>query len=81
MKDGHLINPTVIEVDTGITAEMMSRDGIVFKGVDEEGKDVEDHLFKKTLKRNLSQKKQINHSVVHLWKMHKIRTLMKLARL
>ena len=51
VKDGHLINPTVIEVDTGITAEMMSRDGIIFKGVDEEGKDVEDHLFKKDFEK------------------------------
>ena len=51
VRDGHLINPTVIEVDTGITAEMMSKDGIVFQGVDEEGKDVEDRLFKKDFEK------------------------------
>ena len=29
----------------------MSREGIAFKGVDEEGKDVEDHLFKKDFEK------------------------------
>ena len=47
VKDGYLINPTVVEVDTGISAELMSKEELFFKGVDEEGNDVEDHLFKK----------------------------------
>ena len=51
VKDGYLINPTVVEVDTGISAELMSKEGIIFKGVDEEGNDVEDHLFKKDFEK------------------------------
>tara|TARA_A100001015_G_scaffold207434_1_gene231969 strand:+ start:927 stop:2714 length:1788 start_codon:yes stop_codon:yes gene_type:complete len=51
VKDGYLINPTVVEVDTGISAELMSKEGIIFKGVDEEGNDLEDHLFKKDFEK------------------------------
>ena len=51
VKDGYLINPTVVEVDTGISAELMSKEGIIFKGIDEEGNDVEDHLFKKDFEK------------------------------
>jgi type I restriction enzyme R subunit len=45
VKDGYLINPTVVNVETGLSADMMSKEGLVFKGVDVEGNDVEEQSF------------------------------------
>jgi type I restriction enzyme R subunit len=45
VKDGYLINPTVVDVETGLSADMMSKEGLVFKGVDKEGNDVEEQSF------------------------------------
>ena len=46
VKDGYLINPKVIAATTKITAKLMSEKGYVFKGVDENGNDLEE-IFKK----------------------------------
>lgn len=52
VKDGFLINPTVVDVETGLSAEIMSKEGLSFKGVDEDGKDVEEQkIFKKDFER------------------------------
>ena len=45
VEDKVLINPTVIDVETGLSAEMMKAEGLTFKGVDAEGKDVEEQTF------------------------------------
>ncbi len=45
VKQNYLINPTVIDVSTGLSAEIMSKEGLTFKGVDAEGKDVEEQTF------------------------------------
>ena len=47
VRDGFLVNPTVIDVETGLSAEMMKEEGLSFKGVDEEGNDVEEEVFTK----------------------------------
>ena len=62
VKDGYLVNPTVIKLDTGITAEMMSKQGILFKGVDKDGNDLEEEqLYKKDYrKRFLSDETDIS---------------------
>ena len=50
--DGFLINPTVVDVETGLSADIMSKEGLTFKGVDKEGKDVdEQQFFKKDFER------------------------------
>jgi len=52
VKDGFLINPTVVDVETGLSADIMSKEGLTFKGVDAEGKDVdEQQFFKKDFER------------------------------
>ena len=52
VKDGFLINPTVVDVETGLSAGIMSKEGLTFKGVDAEGKDVdEQQFFKKDYER------------------------------
>ena len=71
VKDGFLINPTVVDVETGLSADIMSKEGLTFKGVDKEGKDVdEQNSLKKILKENLNQMKQTYLFVMHLFKMH-----------
>ena len=45
VKDGILINPTVVDVETGLSADIMSKEGLTFKGVDAEGKDVDEQTF------------------------------------
>ena len=70
VKDGFLINPTVVDVETGLSADIMSKEGLTFKGVDAEGKDVDEQTFsKKILKENLNLMKQIYLFVMHLFKM------------
>jgi type I restriction enzyme R subunit len=52
VKDGFLINPTVVDVETGLSANIMSKEGLTFKGVDAEGKDVDEQtFFKKDFER------------------------------
>ena len=52
VKDGFLINPTVVDVETGLSADIMSKEGLTFKGVDVEGKDVDEQtFFKKDFER------------------------------
>ncbi len=47
VKDGFLINPIVVDVETGLSAELMTKEGLSFKGVDKDGKDVEEITFYK----------------------------------
>ena len=47
VEDGFLINPKVIDVATGLTAEMMKKEGLTFKGVDADGKDVDEDIYYK----------------------------------
>ena len=47
VKDGFLINPKVIDVVTGLSADMMSKEGLSFKGVDKDGNDVDEETFHK----------------------------------
>ena len=58
VKDGFLINPKVIDVVTGLSADMMSREGLIFKGVDKDGKDIEEEqtFFKKDYERKFKSK-------------------------
>jgi len=52
VKDGFLINPTVVDVETGLSADIMSKEGLTFKGVDKDGNDVpEQKFFKKDFER------------------------------
>ena len=45
VKDKFLINPTVVDVETGLSADIMSKEGLTFKGVDKEGEDVDEQIF------------------------------------
>ncbi len=45
VKDGFLINPTVLDVETGLSADIMSKEGLTFKGVDKDGNDVPEQIF------------------------------------
>ena len=45
VKDEILVNPTVVDVETGLSADIMSKEGLIFKGVDAEGKDVDEQTF------------------------------------
>ena len=51
VKDGHLINPKVIDARTEITTELLSERGYLFQGVDEEGKDVEEIFTQKDFEK------------------------------
>ena len=42
VKDGYLINPKVIDARTKISTELLSEQGYLFSGVDEDGNDVEE---------------------------------------
>ena len=45
VEDEILVNPTVVDVETGLSADIMSKEGLTFKGVDAEGKDVDEQTF------------------------------------
>ena len=65
VKDGFLINPTVVDVETGLSADIMSKEGLTFRGVDKDGKDVLAGVYYKTLISPLikvvqEQKKEID---------------------
>ena len=45
MKDGHLINPTVVDARTEITTELLSEQGFIVTLTDETGEDQEE-VFK-----------------------------------
>ena len=51
VKDGHLINPKVIDARTEISTELLSEQGYTFKGVDEEGNDVEETFKQKDFEK------------------------------
>ena len=51
VKDGHLINPKVIDARTEISTELLSEQGYIFKGVDEEGNDVEETFKQKDFEK------------------------------
>ncbi|MEM7375611.1 MAG: DEAD/DEAH box helicase family protein [Bacteroidota bacterium] len=51
VKDGHLINPKVIDARTEITTELLSEQGYVFQSVDEDGNDVEKTFTQKDFEK------------------------------
>lgn len=51
VKDGYLINPKVIDARTQITTELLSEQGYVFQGVDDEGNDVEETFTQKDFEK------------------------------
>ena len=51
VKDGYLINPKVIDARTEITTELLSEQGYVFKGTDEDGNDFEETFTQKDFEK------------------------------
>lgn len=51
VKDGYLINPKVIDARTEITTELLSEQGFVFQGVDDEGNDFEETYSQKDFEK------------------------------
>ena len=51
VKDGFLINPKVIDARTEITTELLSEQGFIYEGVDEEGNDVEETFSKRDFEK------------------------------
>lgn len=51
VKDGYLVNPKVFDARTEITTDLLSEEGYIFEGVDEEGNDVEETFLKKDFER------------------------------
>tara|TARA_B100000700_G_scaffold181383_1_gene200104 strand:+ start:2960 stop:5431 length:2472 start_codon:yes stop_codon:yes gene_type:complete len=51
VKDGYLVNPKVFDARTEITTELLSEEGYIFEGVDEEGNDVEETFLKKDFEK------------------------------
>ena len=51
VKDGYLINPKVIDARTKITTELLSEQGYIFQGVDDEGKDFEETFTQKDFEK------------------------------
>ena len=51
VKDGHLINPKVIDARTEITTELLSEQGYLFQGVDDEGNDIEETFTQKDFEK------------------------------
>ncbi|MBT5631570.1 MAG: DEAD/DEAH box helicase family protein, partial [Nitrospina sp.] len=51
VKEGYLINPKVIDARTEITTELLSDEGYIFQGVDEDGKDYEETFTQKDFER------------------------------
>ncbi len=57
VKGGHLINPKVIDARTEITTELLSEQGYIFQGVDEDGTD-----FEETFTQGDFEKKFFSHN-------------------
>ena len=51
VKDGYLVNPKVFDARTEITTELLSDEGYIFEGVDDEGNDVEETFLKKDFEK------------------------------
>ena len=51
VQDGYLINPKVIDARTEITTELLSDEGYIFQGVDEDGNDYEETFTQKDFER------------------------------
>ena len=51
VKDGYLVNPKVFDGRTEITTELLSEEGYLFEGVDEEGNDIEETFLKKDFEK------------------------------
>lgn len=51
VKDGYLINPKVIDARTEITTELLSEQGYVFQGTDEDGNDFEETFTQKDFEK------------------------------
>ena len=51
VKDGFLINPNVIDARTEITTELLSEQGYVFQGIDDDGNDVEETFTQKDFEK------------------------------
>ena len=51
VKDGFLINPFVYDARTDITTELLSKEGYLFEGTDEDGNDVEETFTKKDFEK------------------------------
>jgi type I restriction enzyme R subunit len=51
VKDGFLINPKVIDARTAITTELLSEQGYVFQGVDDDGTDYEETFTQKDFEK------------------------------
>ena len=51
VKDGYLINPKVIDARTEITTELLSDEGYIFQGVDEDGNDYEETFNQRDFER------------------------------
>ena len=51
VKDGYLINPKVIDARTEITTELLSEQGYVFQGVDDDGNDFEETFTQKDFEK------------------------------
>ena len=56
VKDGYLINPKVIDARTEITTELLSEKGYFYKGVDDDGNDVEETFKQKDFEKNFFSK-------------------------
>ena len=52
VKDGYLINPKVIDAQTEITTELLSEQGYLFQGVDDDGNDLEEAFTQKDFERS-----------------------------
>lgn len=53
VKGGYLVNPKVMDARTRITTELLSEQGFLFTGTDEEGNDVEEIFTKKSYEKKL----------------------------
>ena len=51
VKDGYLVNPNVMDARTKITTELLSEQGYVFQGVDDDGKDFEKTFSQKDFEK------------------------------
>ena len=51
VKDGYLVNPKVFDARTEITTELLSEEGYIFEGVDDDGNDVEETFLKKDFEK------------------------------
>ncbi len=51
VKDGYLVNPKVIDARTEITTELLSEQGFIFHGVDDEGNDFEETFTQKDFEK------------------------------